>query len=163
MERQSQIMTVGNGRRIRLPDFLGIEEGQQVIIKKEANGEITLSNYSTAPKKVVYGVVIGREFVNSLNADLSSKKFERWWGIFIDENGIVLGRQRSSSREMLWKDLSCPDSKGREKLNNQCGKGMWNFPLLIDLSEIPSLPHKSRTMVQTIQGHFREGQWPPIR
>lgn len=152
------IINVGVNRRITLPQFINVNEGEQVLFKENKDGNFELTIFTNAPKKKIYAVVIGKE-----SPDLFVNIICKWWGIFIDQNGIILGRQRASSIEYLKKDLSSPDKVGRGKLDNQCGKGLWEYPIILSYQDIEE--SGNRELIKTvfnIKSKFEQGSWPPI-
>ena len=162
-EVQQAIINIGAQRRITLPAFINAGEGEQLLFKEMENGNFEVSKYTNAPKKKIYGVIIGKEFPE--NMPLVPPVGMRWWGIFVDSNGIILGRQRASTLEYLQKDLSCPDKRGREKLDSAVGRGLWEWPIvLFNLGEVEGQNNTSLTRtVLDIKFRFFDGTWPPVQ
>ena len=147
------IINITQGRRITLPSFFECEINQQLLCQQMEDGTFTLRFHSNAPKVKIYGVMVGR----------TNRPGEKvlWWGVFIDENGNILARKKSSSLDYLRKDLSLPDSKGRQKLDAACGLGLWQRPILVEFTDIASLPSKAYRTIYNLRENMRNGLWPP--
>ena len=160
---EQAIINVGVNRRITLPQFIKVDEGQQLLVRENEEGSFELTVYTNAPKKKIYAVVIGKETPERLaNATELAKQY-KWYGIFVDENGIVLARQKATTLEYLKKDLSCPDKRGRDKLDNQCGRGLWEFPVILSYQDVENSKNVEllRTVLH-IKNAFVRGEWPPL-
>lgn len=146
------LVNITTGRRITLPSFVECEVHQQLLFQQMEDGTYTMKFHSNAPKVKIYGVMIGRTNINNKIS---------WWGIFIDENGNVLVRQKSNTMDYLRQDMSIPDSKAREKLDKVCGIGLWERPILIEFTEAHKMPAKAYGAVSNIKAKMAAGTWPP--
>ena len=149
-------MNVPKGRRITLPKFFNIKEGEPIIIQELEDGGIKISHDSNDNRDssddmiTIYGVVIGAD------------KAHTWWGIFCDKNGNIFARVCSSSQYYLLQDLSIPTVRDKKKLDNKCGVGLWMQPEIINWTE-EIIPGGIACIRMQLFIELTNGTWPPKR
>ena len=148
---------VKKGRKIDLPPLLAELKQFDHLVFAKVEGGYLLRKVDAATtgikKKVLYAIEIGQCAGNM-----------RWYGIVIDEFGLIKFRHRSSTEAYLRKDLTeLTDSRMREKLDEKMGVGQWQHPIFINLNEIIHLPAEVVKVINKLRLGLANGTWPPTR
>ena len=143
---------IGKNRRATLPESL-FKEGEKIIIEKNpVTGLITVERpvVPTVPliRRKIYAVPIGEPMWSN-----------RFFGILVDENGILVERRSSSTRDFLKIDLCHVNANSRQKLNFHVGPNCWELPKWE--SNPNNLPDAVKETVLGIIEKFDNGIWPP--
>lgn len=154
-----QICNVTKGKRVTLPPIVDdIQYNDQLAWAKCKDGYFVrkIDNIVSKEKIKLWGIEIGQCVGNG-----------RWYGIIVDQYGIIKARISASTQQYLYKDLvEVTDLKTKTKLNEKCGINNWERPILISAAHVDKCAViEGRTCAvntakECLEG-LKNGTWPP--